>query len=149
MTVGADLGRPVGGASSAPTMRAACVNEIVGNAREAAPNECCGLLLGLGDEILEALPTRNIADQPASRFIIDPHDHIRGRREARARGLEVVGFYHSHPRSSPEPSTRDLDEFTYPGHLYAIVSLRGEPAEVSLFRFDAGNFQRVSFVTVG
>ncbi|HEV8211815.1 MAG TPA: M67 family metallopeptidase, partial [Vicinamibacterales bacterium] len=111
--------------------------------------ECCGLLLGRGDEIVEARPARTIADQPASRFLIDPHDHIEGRREARTRGLEVVGFYHSHPRSSSEPSPRDLDEFSYPGHLYAIVSLRGEPAEVRLFRFEAGNFQRVAFVTVG
>jgi proteasome lid subunit RPN8/RPN11 len=129
-------------------MRSAARDAIVAGAREAAPAESCGLLLGLGDEILEALPARNIADQPASRFLIDPHDHIRGRREARARGLDVIGFYHSHPGSSPEPSARDLDEFTYPGHLYAIVSLRGEPAEVSLFRFEAGNFRRVSFVTV-
>ena len=119
------------------------------HAREAAPDECCGLLLGRGDEIVEALPARNIAHRPASRFLIDPQDHITGRREARARGLDVVGFYHSHPRSVTEPSVRDLDEFTYPGHLYAIVSLRVEPAEVGLFRFDAGNFQRVSFVTVG
>jgi proteasome lid subunit RPN8/RPN11 len=127
----------------------AALDDMVRHAREAAPDECCGLLLGRGDEIVEALPARNIADQPASRFLIDPHDHIECRREARARGLEVVGFYHSHPRSSSEPSPRDLDEFSYPGHLYAIVSLRGEPAEVSLFRFEAGNFQRVSFVTVG
>ena len=122
---------------------------MVRHAREAVPDECCGVLLGRGDEIAEALAARNIAEQPAARFVIDPHDHIAGRRDARARGLDVVGFYHSHPRSAPEPSVRDLDEFTYPGHLYAIVSLRVEPAEVALFRFDAGNFQRVSFVTVG
>jgi proteasome lid subunit RPN8/RPN11 len=130
-------------------MRAAARDAIVADAREAVPAECCGLLLGRDDEIVEVLPARNIADQPASRFLIDPQDHITGRREARARGLDVVGFYHSHPRSAPEPSVRDLDEFSYPGHLYAIVSLRVEPAEVSLFRFEAGNFQRVSFVTVG
>ena len=130
-------------------MRAAARDSIVADARAAAPAESCGLLLGRDDEIVEAFRARNIADQPASRFLIDPQDHITGRREARARGLDVVGFYHSHPRSAPEPSVRDLDEFTYPGHLYAIVSLCVEPAEVSLFRFDARNFQRVSFVTVG
>jgi proteasome lid subunit RPN8/RPN11 len=129
-------------------MWAAARDAIVADAREAVPADCCGLLLGREDEIVEARPARNIADQRASRFLIDPHDHIEGRREARTRGLEVVGFYHSHPRSSSEPSPRDLDEFSYPGHLYAIVSLHGEPAEVSLFRFEAGNFQRVSFVTV-
>ena len=78
---------------------------------------------------------------------MDPEDHFKARRAARERGLEVVGFYHSHPASAPEPSPRDLAELSYPGYLYAVVSVRVEPAEVGLFRFDAGNFQRVSFVT--
>lgn len=117
------------------------------HARETAPDECCGLLIGRGAEILAAVRARNIAGDPAARFLVDPEDHFKARRAARERGLEVVGFYHSHPSSGPEPSARDLAEFSYPGHLYAIVSLRAEPAEVRLFRFDAGNFQRLSFVT--
>ena len=131
------------------TLARAARAAAVAHARAAAPNECCGLLLGLGEDIVEAVRARNIADDPAKRFLIDPADHVAGRRDARQRGLDVVGFYHSHPASPPEPSARDLAEFTYPGHLYAIVSLRAEPAEVSLFRFDEGNFRRVSFVTVG
>ena len=117
------------------------------HAREAAPLECCGLLLGQGNDIVEAVRARNIADDPATRFVVDPGDHFKVRRAARERGLEVVGFYHSHPCSAPEPSPRDLAEFSYPGHLYAIVSLRGELAEVALFRFDGGNFQRLPFAT--
>jgi proteasome lid subunit RPN8/RPN11 len=122
--------------------------ECVAHAREASPDECCGLLLGRGDEIVEAVRARNLADEPATRFLIDPADHFAARRTARERGLAVVGFYHSHPTSPPEPSARDRAEFSYAGYLYAIVSLRVEPAEVRLFRFDAGNFQRVPFVTV-
>ena len=118
------------------------------HARAAAPDECCGLLLGRGGDIVEAVRTRNIAAEPRSRFLIDPKDHIDGRRMARARGLDVVGFYHSHPSSPPEPSARDIVELTYPGHLYIIVSLVPEP-EIRLFRFDDGNFRRVPFVTVG
>ncbi len=120
---------------------------VVSHARETAPDECCGLLLGRGDEIVEAVRARNIAEEPATRFLVDPEDHFKARRAARERGLEVVGFYHSHPGSAPEPSPRDLAEFSYPGHLYAIVSLRGERAEVALFRFEGGNFQRLSFAT--
>ena len=121
---------------------------VVGHAREAAPEECCGLLLGLGQEIVEAVRGRNIADHPATRFLIDPADHFAALRAARARGLEVVGFYHSHPASPAEPSARDVAEFTYPGHLYAIVSLQSAPAEIRLFRFDSGSFARVPFVAV-
>jgi proteasome lid subunit RPN8/RPN11 len=110
--------------------------ECVAHAREASPEECCGLLLGRGDEIVEAIRARNVADNPTTRFLIDPADHFAARRLARERGLEVIGFYHSHPVSPPEPSPRDLAEFSYPDHLYAIVSLLTEPAEVRLFRFD-------------
>ena len=117
--------------------------EIVRHARETAPEECCGLLLGRDGDIVEAVRARNIADDPATRFLVDPKDHFDGRRAARARGLEVVGFYHSHPRSPAEPSERDLAEFNYPDHLYVIVSLRAEPAEVGLFRFAHATFQRL------
>ena len=124
------------------------LNALVDHARASAPQECCGLLLGRGDEVVEAFRTRNVADERRSRFLIDPADHFAGLRAARARGLEVVGFYHSHPASPPEPSARDIAEFSYPGHLYAIVSLLAEPAALGLFRFDRGHFQRVAFVTV-
>ena len=122
---------------------------LVHHARASAPTECCGLLLGRTGEIVEAITARNVAADPATRFLIAPADHFAGLRRARERGLEVVGFYHSHPASPPQPSARDVAEFTYPGHLYAIVSLQAEPAEVRLFRFVEGNFQSVSFVTVG
>ena len=123
--------------------------ECVAHAREAAPDECCGLLLGCGGEIVEAVRARNAADDPARRFLIDPADHFAALRAARERGLDVVGFYHSHPASPAEPSARDLAEFSYPGHLYLIVSLEAEPADVRLFRFTAGKFQRLSLVPAG
>jgi desampylase len=124
------------------------VESAVAHAREAAPDECCGLLLGRDDQIVEAARARNIAAEPRSRFLIDPRDHIDIRRTARGRGLDVIGFYHSHPGSPATPSARDVAEFTYPGSLYAIVSLASEPAEIQLFRLDEGNFHPVSFVTV-
>jgi proteasome lid subunit RPN8/RPN11 len=129
-------------------MRVAALEAVIAHARAVLPHECCGLLLGRDGQILEAVKARNLADEPAIRFLIAPEDHFAARRAARAGGLEVVGFYHSHPRSEAEPSILDRSEFTYDGYLYLIVSLRAEPAAVSLFQFDAGNFQRRSFVTV-
>ena len=105
-------------------------------------------MLGRAGEIVEAVRARNVADHPATRFLIDPADHFAGVRLARQRGLEVIGFYHSHPASPAEPSARDVGEFTYPGHLYAIVSLQTEPAEIRLFRFDGVSFERVPVVAV-
>jgi proteasome lid subunit RPN8/RPN11 len=99
-------------------------------------------------EIVGAVRARNVADEPATQFLIDPADHFAALRLARSRGLDVVGFYHSHPASPPEPSPRDVAEFSYPNHLYAIVSLRAEPAEIRLFRFVEGNFRPIPLVTV-
>ena len=124
------------------------LRKIVAHAREAAPAECCGLLVGGADEIADAIRTRNI-DGDKSRFQIDPKDHIDGRREARRRGLDVVGFYHSHPRSPAEPSETDVAEATYPDHFYLIVSLAAEPVDVRLFRLAGGIFHPVEYVASG
>lgn len=130
------------------SIRAKCLEELVGHARDTLPHECCGLLLGRGDHVGAVFRARNIAAEPAKRFLIDPQDHFAARRAARQTGLDLVGFYHSHPRSTAEPSPRDLDEFTYTGSLYLIVGLRAEPAEIGVFRHDIGNFRRVAFVRV-
>ena len=119
---------------------------MIAHAGHAKPSECCGVLLGTPGEITEAVPTRNLADDP-NRFLIDPKEHIDARRAGRRRGLEIVGFYHSHPHSPAVPSATDLLEASYSGYLYAIVSLAAEPAEVRIYRFDSGSFVGVPFVT--
>lgn len=129
---------------------------VVQHARDAAPAECCGLLLGREmthdtaheTTIVTAVRTRNAADDPVTRFLIDPGDHFDGRRTARERGLEVVGFYHSHPRSPAAPSETDRAEAAYPHHLYLIVSLAAEEPDIRLFRYDGGNFAPLPFVTL-
>lgn len=97
---------------------------------------------------MKAVPTRNIAHSP-TRFLIDPNDHIDGRRAARQQGLEIVGFYHSHPHSAAEPSATDYEEAGYPDHLYLIVGLREPQPDIRLFRLTRGNFLQVPFVTLG
>jgi proteasome lid subunit RPN8/RPN11 len=129
------------------SLQSSVVADVVAHAREAAPAECCGLLLGHGDSVVEAMRARNASADP-SRFIVDPEDHFRGRREARSRGFDVVGFYHSHPRSPAQPSDTDRAEAGYPDHLYLIVSLVPEPPEIRLFRFNGRNFLEWDFVTV-
>jgi len=133
--------------SRAIRIAATVLDDMVAHARAMAPAECCGLLAGRGDAVAEAIRTRNIAAHP-SRFLIDPADHIAERRAARERGLDVVGFYHSHVRAGAAPSARDRDEAAYPNHLHAIVGLAADPPEVRLFRLVDGNFLEVPFVTV-
>jgi proteasome lid subunit RPN8/RPN11 len=129
----------------AVTIAGAALDAAVAHAREAAPRECCGVLIGRRRDITASFRTRNAADDP-NRFLIEPADHIEARRQARGCGLEVVGFYHSHPRTDARPSPADLAEASYPGHLFLIVGLRSDPADIGLFRFEGERFLEVPFV---
>jgi desampylase len=130
-------------------IRRGVLDDIVEHAHGTAPAECCGLLLGDDETIVEAVRAANVADDPARRFLVNPKDHIDGRRRARDRGLAVVGFYHSHPASAAEPSATDVAEAGYADHLYLIVGLAAEPPEIALFRLEGGNFRATPFVRVG
>jgi proteasome lid subunit RPN8/RPN11 len=121
------------------------IDAVVAHARDARPGECCGLLVGTGQDIMDALRARNLSENPA-RFLIDPKDHIEARRRARGQGLAVVGFYHSHPHSPAEPSSSDEAEASYPDHLYLIVSLASELPDVRLYRLDATHLVASPFV---
>ena len=126
----------------------AALASIVAQARAARPLECCGLLIGKAPAIIEAVPTTNIASDP-NRFVVDPQDHIDRRREARRRGLDVLGFYHSHPHTPAVPSARDRAEASYSGHLYLIVGAAADPVEVRLFRLEDEDFLEVTMVVEG
>jgi proteasome lid subunit RPN8/RPN11 len=125
---------------------------IIAHARTAQPAECCGVLIGADGRIDQAVQARNLAGaadgaNPATRYLIDPQDHIAARREARQRGLTVVGFYHSHPSSRAWPSPTDIAEANYAEALYLIVSLAQDPADVRGFRIEEGRVVEVSLET--
>jgi proteasome lid subunit RPN8/RPN11 len=109
------------------------LDAVVAHARECQPGECCGILVGENERVVASVRARNLDDNP-SRFLIDPRDHIAAYKDARAQDLDIVGFYHSHPHSEAYPSPTDLAEAAYPGVLYLIVGLQGEPPEIRLFR---------------
>jgi proteasome lid subunit RPN8/RPN11 len=130
------------------TIAARVLEAILAQARAAAPAECCGVLLGHDHAITDAVAVPNIAGSP-NRYQLDPKGHIDARRDARTRGADVVGFYHSHPHSAASPSLTDVEEASYPGHLYLIAGVG--PAgqeEIRVYRLDAGNFREEPFVTV-
>lgn len=122
------------------------IEAIVAHAREALPSECCGMLIGTRDEIVDAFRAENIADDPARRYLVNPKDHIDARRRARSRGLSVIGFYHSHPRSEPAPSPADRESASYPAHLYLIVRPRADGHDTRFFRLEESEFVEIELV---
>jgi proteasome lid subunit RPN8/RPN11 len=103
------------------------------------------LLIGTAAAILASRAAANIANDPLRRYLIDPHDHLRAIREARARGLEVIGAYHSHLRSAAVPSSTDAAE-GFDHFVFVIAGLAAEPPELTAWRWAGGNFAAVPLV---
>jgi proteasome lid subunit RPN8/RPN11 len=122
------------------------VAAIFEHARLEAPRECCGLLIGASQHIRMAVRARNIAQEPHRRYLIDPHDHLAAIRLARQSGNEVIGAYHSHPRSAAVPSPTDTAE-GFAHFLFVIAGMDGTP-EVTAWSWHDGNFTAVPLVRV-
>lgn len=105
--------------------------EIAAHGERDYPYECCGLLLGSFADgglktISEVYPISNAREEQAkrNRFLIRPEELRRGERYAEAKGLEAVGFYHSHPDHPAVPSQYDL-EHAWPVYSYVVVAVSG------------------------
>ena len=120
---------------------------ILAHAREAAPEECCGLLIGTGSHVTTAVRARNLAPDPLRRYLIDPHDHLHAIRLARQHGHQVIGAYHSHPRSPAVPSPTDAAE-GFSAFLFVIAGLSEEGAALTAWMWADGNFTEVALVRV-
>ena len=109
------------------TMTHTALHKIKVHSMEAYPEECCGILVGLenkgGKEVLDVLKIDNAkGENRTRRFLITPADYRRAEAEASAEGLEVIGFYHSHPDHPAMPSQFDLDH-AWPSCSYVIASV--------------------------
>ncbi|MBW6525611.1 Mov34/MPN/PAD-1 family protein [Sphingomonas sp. RHCKR7] len=91
-------------------------------AAAASADEVCGLLLGRGARVERALPCRNVAATPATRFELDPAALLAAHRAARAGGAAVLGHYHSHPSGDARPSPRDAADAAPDDSLWLIVA---------------------------
>ena len=111
--------------------------ELHAEATRAVPFECCGVLAGRDGRVTAVYAVPNAAEERLTRYEMDPAELWAARRRARDEGLEVLGFYHSHPRTSPVPSSYDVERAYYPDAVYAIAGLA--PAfEVRAFRIANG-----------
>jgi proteasome lid subunit RPN8/RPN11 len=90
---------------------------------ETYPHECCGALVGAGDEVTSAVALPNTTEEgPRRRFLVRPADYVLAERKAAELGGTLVGFYHSHPDHPARPSQFDLDH-AWPNFAYVIVSV--------------------------
>ena len=102
--------------------------EMVAHARATYPNECCGAMLGTvdGDEKLVtiALSLENASQGPQqARYELRPEDLLKADREARQKGLDLVGIYHSHPDCGAYFSETDLKN-SCPWYSFVVLSIQ-------------------------
>jgi proteasome lid subunit RPN8/RPN11 len=112
--------------------RRAELEKILAHGRRGYPFEVCGVLLGPPADpgrVSEVVPVDNReTEQPRVRYQIAPEDLIRIQRTSRERGLDVVGFYHSHPDHPARPSETDrriAAEGLSDGVFHVVVGVAG------------------------
>ena len=104
---------------------------MLAHARDGYPFEVCGVLLGrAGERRVERIArvANREQESPRVRYAIAPEDQLRLQREARGQGLEIVGFYHSHPDHPARPSETDrriAAEGLSDGLCYVVVGVQG------------------------
>ena len=126
------------------------------HARQARPEECCGLVGGDGEGIgASVYRLRNIAPDPRAAYDGDPQDLCEAQRTMRARGEQLLSIYHSHPREAvPVPSDTDVRLAYHPSAIYFIIGIEDggadAPATLNAFRIFRSEklWERVEYTIV-
>ncbi|MFC6645155.1 M67 family metallopeptidase [Granulicella cerasi] len=117
----------------------ALYDELRQHGVETYPYECCGIMLGKAvgeglrvESLIRAGNTRT--DSAHNRYNIAPQELIKAQREARTAGLDIIGFYHSHPDHPAQWSQTDFAEAHWFGCAYVITAVdHGHPTATNSF----------------
>jgi proteasome lid subunit RPN8/RPN11 len=130
----------------------AVYTQLRAHGEQTYPHECCGVLLGhatseanLVEAAVAAGNTRT--DSAHNRYHIAPGELIRIQREGREKGLEIVGFYHSHPDHPAQWSKTDFAEAHWLGCSYVITAVeQGKAVITNSFRLEGSTEDDKQFV---
>ena len=111
-------------------------NELRAHGEETYPHECCGILLGKSDSDNITVATllragNTCTDSAHNRYNIAPQELIAAQRHARKSGLDIVGFYHSHPDHPAMWSSTDFAEAHWFGCAYVITAVEKGVAQIT------------------
>lgn len=111
-------------------------DEIRRHGEETYPHECCGVLLGQMEGDVHTVTStarcgNTRTDSPQNRYHIDDRDMIRIMKWSREHGVDIIGFYHSHPDHPAQWSKTDLEEAHWISCSYVITSVAKGKAETT------------------
>jgi proteasome lid subunit RPN8/RPN11 len=125
---------------------------IIAHAREAAPQECCGLIGGSSEGRAQTIyRARNVATDPLVTYEAAAEDLFAAQRAMREHGEQLLAIYHSHPRATdPEPSPTDVRLAYYPSAVYLIAGLGNDEPCLRAFRIDerTGSWQSIDYEVI-
>jgi proteasome lid subunit RPN8/RPN11 len=105
------------------TITPAVDEAIRAHGQQTYPHECCGALLGRDGSVTDLVALANTTEEgPRRRFLVRPGDYRQAEQRATELGVELLGFYHSHPDHPARPSQYDLDH-AWPTFAYIIVAV--------------------------
>ena len=111
-------------------------NALRAHGEQTYPHECCGIMLGKTTDdgiqvkiLVRAGNTRT--DSAHNRYNIAPQEIIKAQREGRQLGVDIVGFYHSHPDHPAQWSTTDFAEAHWFGCAYVITAVEKGKAAIT------------------
>lgn len=110
-----------------------------------SPREACGILGGSGGRVTQVISIPNDAADPQHFFEMEPALLAQAFFDLQRDGLTLLGFYHSHPRGKPIPSTVDIDRALYPDAAYLIVGLQDDEARLAAWQI---RYRQVQSVTL-
>lgn len=113
------------------------LERLYAHAKEGYPHEVVGILVGKPQSsvVSKVVPLINEReDSPANRYKVSGLTLFRKEEALRAEGMEVLGYYHTHPDHPAQYSDYDRDH-ALPNLSYVIVSVRdGEIADTLSWR---------------
>ena len=100
------------------------------------PNECCGILGGKNNQVKNVYQIDNVVGSP-TRYLMDPEQQLKATLDLEDKGLEIIGFYHSHTNSEAYPSSTDVRLAVQSGWLdilYVLISVKD--SEIKAFKIE-------------
>jgi proteasome lid subunit RPN8/RPN11 len=102
---------------------------MVDHAQSTFPDECCGVMVGSIDGgeklVTEAFALENAyKGKQEDRYEIRPEDLLAADKNARAKGLDLIGVFHSHPDCDAYFSKTDLEN-SCPWYSFVVLSIKG------------------------
>lgn len=116
--------------------------EMVAQALRSAPDEACGILAGRQTKVEKIIPINNVADDPTHFFFLDPQQLAQILPDLYAENLDILAYYHSHPRGNPIPSTTDIASADF-GSVHLIIGLRQDTPQLAAWEIKNLEVDRV------